>query len=317
MINPDDDKQKISIELAVDTKKIEEEFPLVSLVITTRNEEKHIANCLESIKAQTYPEAKIEIIVVDNNSTDRTKEIAMEYTDKVYNKGPERSAQRNFGVHQARGKYILYLDADMILSPDVIKECVVKCDKENVDALYIPEKITGEGFWIKVRNFERSFYNATPIDCVRFIKRDLFEEVGGFDESLTGPEDWDLDRRIRAGTKRKFDIINAPIYHNEADFNLVEYVKGKNYYIRDIDKYKRKWGAHDPIIKKQLGAYYRLFGVFFDNGKWKKLIRHLLLTIAMYYLRLRVALTYLRYKTYYHRLPIIPYFPKYKNRDGR
>lgn len=317
MINPNDDKQKISIELVVDTKKMEEEFHLVSLVITTRNEEKHIANCLESIKAQTYPEAKIEIIVVDNKSTDRTKEIAMEYTDKVYNKGPERSAQRNFGVHQARGKYILYLDADMILSPDVIKECVVKCDKENVDALYIPEKITGEGFWIKVRNFERSFYNATPIDCVRFIKRDLFEEVGGFDESLTGPEDWDLDRRIRGGTKRKFDIINAPIYHNEADFNLVEYVKGKNYYIRDIDKYKRKWGAHDPIIKKQLGAYYRLFGVFFDNGKWKKLMRHPLLTIAMYYLRLRVGLAYLRDKTYYHRLPIIPYSPKYKNRDGR
>jgi len=44
----------------------------------------------------------IEIIVVDNNSTDRTKEIAARYTEKVYNFGPERSAQRNFGVGQVR-----------------------------------------------------------------------------------------------------------------------------------------------------------------------------------------------------------------------
>ena len=100
--------------------------PLVSVVITTKNEEKNIENCLKSILKQTYPRDKIEIIVVDNNSTDRTKEIARRYTDKVYNKGPERSAQRNFGAKQAKGEYYLYLDADMILSPNVISECVEK-----------------------------------------------------------------------------------------------------------------------------------------------------------------------------------------------
>jgi glycosyltransferase involved in cell wall biosynthesis len=48
--------------------------PKVSVIITTKNEERHIANCLESIKTQTYPCEKIEIIVVDNNSTDRTQD---------------------------------------------------------------------------------------------------------------------------------------------------------------------------------------------------------------------------------------------------
>ena len=77
--------------------------------MTTRNEEANIGSCLRSIKAQTYlsrrsnatlrdPQDNIEIIVVDNDSTDRTKEIALRYTDKVYNFGPECSAQRNFGV---------------------------------------------------------------------------------------------------------------------------------------------------------------------------------------------------------------------------
>ncbi len=197
----------------------------VSVIITTKNEEKNIANCLESIKNQSLnsrfpiPISLIEIIVVDNNSSDNTVKIAKEFTDQVYTKGPERSAQRNFGVKQANGKYVLYSDADMILSTDIIKECVEKCETENMDALYILEKIIGQGFWIKVRNFERSFYNTAPIDCVRFIRRELIEEVGGFDESSTGPEDWDLDRRIKARANGKIDIINAPIYHNEADFN--------------------------------------------------------------------------------------------------
>src|SRR3989338_6850974 len=141
----------------------------VSVIITTKNTQAYIGDCLESIKKQDYPLGTTEAIVVDNNSTDRTAFIAKQYTDKVYNFGPERSAQRNFGVKQASGKYILYLDADMILSESIISEAVQKCEKESCSALYIPERIIGEGFWIKVRDFERGFYTATCIDAVRFV----------------------------------------------------------------------------------------------------------------------------------------------------
>ncbi len=71
---------------------------IVSVVVTTKNEKKHIENCLLSIQEQTYPH--IETIVVDNASTDRTKEIARKYTDLVFDKGPERSAQRNCVVNK-------------------------------------------------------------------------------------------------------------------------------------------------------------------------------------------------------------------------
>ena len=177
---------------------------IVSVIITTREESDNIANCLDSVAKQDYPKEKIEIIVVDNDSTDKTVEIARRYTDKVYNFGPERSAQRNFGVEKGRGKYALYLDADMILSLGVVKECVDKCENKNCIALYIPERVIGKGFWAKVRDFERSFYNATVIDCVRFIRRDKFLEIDGFDENLTGPEDWDFDRRIKATGKTQW-----------------------------------------------------------------------------------------------------------------
>ncbi len=263
----------------------------VSIIITTRNEEENIADCLESIKSQAYPQDKIEIIVVDNNSTDNTKEIAGRYTDKVYNHGSERSAQRNFGIRQARGEYLLYLDADMALTKNVIVECVDKSEKENFIALYIPERIIGKGFWGKVRDFERSFYDATCIDCVRFVHKNKFLEISGFDESLTGVEDWDFDRKIRKSGK--VSIVGASLYHNENHFNFKKYLKKKNYYSKYFHKYIQKWGKDDPIIKKQFGVWYRFFGIFIENKKWKKLVAHPILTFGMYLLKIMVGFQYL------------------------
>ena len=271
---------------SVQTKNV----PLVSVVITTKNEEKNIENCLQSIRRQTFKD--IELIVVDNFSEDKTAELAEKYHAKVYFEGNERSAQRNYGAKVARGEYLIYLDADMILSPTVIEECVAKCERDNVDALYVPERIIGDGFWIKVRDFERSFYTGTVIDAVRFIRRELFLEVGGFDELLIGPEDWDFDRKIRKISRT--DVIIVSLYHNEGRFNMKLYLKKKGYYADGIQKYIEKWGSDDLETTKQLGVRYRLIGVFVEKGKWKKLVRHPLLAISMYSLRLRVAASYLR-----------------------
>ena len=264
---------------------------VVSVIVTTKNEERHIGNCLESVKKQTHPRESIEIIVVDNNSSDKTKEIALRYTDKVYDRGPERSAQRNYGVKQAAGKYILYLDSDMTLSPDVIKECVDKCESGNYIALYIPERIVGEGFWIKVRDFERGFYSATCIDAVRFVRKGKFLESGGFDETLTGPEDWDFDIRIKAAGK--VGIIDSAIYHNEGRFCFSGYLNKKQYYGKAFKKYVNKWGIDDISIRKQFGFFYRFFGVFVESGKWKRTLAHPLLLSGVYFLRFFVGIGYL------------------------
>ena len=263
-------------------------MPLVSVIITTKNEEKNIANCLKGIKKQTYK--KIETIVVDNDSSDNTKKIAKKYTNKVYNKGPERSSQRNFGVKKSSGEYILYLDADMILTPKVIAECVELAEK-GIDGIYIPEKIIGKGFWIKTRNFERSFYDSTAIDCVRFVSKKAFNQVNGFDTKMTGPEDWDFDKKIRQ--KRKVALIKAPLLHNEGKFSIKKYLAKKGYYAKDFDKYIKKWGRTDSDIKKQFGVYYRLLGVFVEKGKWKKLLAHPLLAFGMYFLRVLVGIEFL------------------------
>src|SRR3989339_872222 len=214
--------------------KVNKDLPVVSVIITTKNEEKNIENCLKSVQKQDYDKEKLEIIVVDNNSTDRTKEIASQFTDKIFDKGPERSAQRNFGAEKSYGKYILYLDADMILSEKVISECVMKSEKGRIVGLYIPEVIIGSGFWIKVRNFERSFYNATCIDAVRFILREKFLEINGFDLSMTGPENWgSKDKIIRKQLGLYYRFIGVFIERSHWRKLLIHpFLAGSMYFLR-------------------------------------------------------------------------------------
>lgn len=263
----------------------------VSVIVTTRNEERNVGNCLRSVKEQTHPAGAIEIIVVDNASTDKTKEIASEFTRMVYDHGPERSAQRNFGIARAQGKYVLYLDADMILSEGLIEECVRLCETRGCGALYIPERVIGEGFWIRVRDFERSFYDGTCIDAVRFVRREIALSIGGFDENLNGPEDWDFDRRVGAITTTA--VVAAPLRHNEGTFKLGEYLSKKRYYSRGFEGYRRKWGMHDKTVGRQLGFSYRYAGVFMENGKWARLLRHPVFTLGMFALRGAVGFAYL------------------------
>lgn len=292
--------------------------PLVSAVITTKNEEKNIENCLRSIAEQTYQ--NIEIIVVDNFSTDRTKEIALKYTSKIFDKGPERSAQRNYGmIDKSAGEYVMFLDADMILSPELVEDCVREAGAGDFAALWIPEIVLGKRFFSQCRRFERTFYNGTAIDGARFFKKDKFIEAGGFDVSMSGPEDWDIDKKIKRENIRLLnddgralaskkdwsfygfikergvepDDYRSVIYHNEAEFDLKKYLDKKGYYARSFEGYINKWGKNDEDIKKQFGPGYRYFGVFWERGKWKNILSHPILALGMYFLRGLVGVVYL------------------------
>lgn len=272
-------------------KKIDS--PIVSVVVTTKNEEKNIERCLRSIKRQNFPIKQIEVIIVDNNSTDKTKRIAGKYTKHIYNAGPERSAQRNYGASKSKGKFYLYLDADMELSSQVIKKCVDKFTNDNsLRGLYIPEIVKGNNFWSKIRRFERSFYNATAIDCVRFVKLSDFNKVGGFATNMSGPEDWDFDKKIRK--LGRVDSVSSALHHNESQVSLLSYLKKKEYYSSSFQAYIKKWGKDDPDIKKQFGINYRYFWVFVEKGKWRKLIKHPILAISMFSIRILVGITYLK-----------------------
>jgi glycosyltransferase involved in cell wall biosynthesis len=250
--------------------------PLVSVVVTTKNEEGVLARLLQSIDKQVYK--NIEMLVIDNKSSDSTKKIAKKFTKKVFDKGPERSAQRNFGAKKSKGKYLLFLDADMQLSEKVVMECVELARKnKKVGAITIPEESVATNFWEEVKAFERSFYNLEgdlDIEAARFFSSEAFESVGGYDVNITGPEDWDLPESIRKeGYKQK--RIKAKIYHYERIKGPFSFAKKKYYYALKSHRYLKKHNV-SAISPKTI---YFLRPVFYKH--YKKIIVSPMLSMGM------------------------------------
>jgi glycosyltransferase involved in cell wall biosynthesis len=247
----------------------------VSVIVTTRNSGQTLEACLESIRRQTY--AATELVVVDNHSNDCTLEIANRFADKVATIGPERSAQRNHGASIASGALLLFIDADMVLDPEVVAEGARILGTGTVSAVVIPEETVGEGFWTACRALERGCYNGDDtIEAARFYSRAAFADAGGFDIDLNGGEDWDLSRRVARG--RRLPRTRAIIHHDEGRTRLRTVYKKRRYYAPGYLAFARKHGRGamaqgNPIFR---AAYVR---------NWRTLARHPLLTAGMFTLK--------------------------------
>jgi glycosyltransferase involved in cell wall biosynthesis len=236
--------------------------PLVSVVVPTFNSEGFLERCLSSVRGQTYP--NIEVIVVDNYSTDRTRNTAEKYGAKVFRLNSERAEAKNFGLRKAEGKYVCFLDSDMELAPKVIGECVSLVENDGkIGGIIIPERSVGGSFWVRVRDFERSFYVGTEVESARFFRRDLALMVGGFDEDVVFFEESTLPQKIEGlgfNVKRR---INAEVSHYEMDFSLRKWLLKKFCYGKSALKYKEKFGGY---ASKQMSLFYR-FSIFLKKQK--------------------------------------------------
>jgi glycosyltransferase involved in cell wall biosynthesis len=237
--------------------------PLVSIIIPTYNSGRTLAKCLASIKSQTYK--NVEIIVVDNFSTDKTQDIANDYGAEVLQLKSERTRAKNFGTRRAKGEYVCFIDSDMELDEKVIGECVGLIKKDGrIGGMIIPERSVGKSFWVKVRDFERSFYANTEIESARFFRKDLVEKVDGFDENIVLFEDSTLPQKIE---KLGYNIktrAKASILHHEDGFSLWRWLGKKYYYAKTICKYRKEYKKY---ASKQLSLLYRL-GLFFKSKRF-------------------------------------------------
>ena len=266
--------------------------PLLTVVVPTRNEARNIGACIAAVDPAANA-GWLDMVVVDNASTDGTADIARRCGVPVLLQGPERSAQRNRGWREARGRYVCFLDADMRMPAETLAEVRSRISAPDApDALYIRERRVGRGWWTKVRDFERSFYDATCIDALRVIRRDLLERVGGYDEALNAFEDWDLDRRL-LGAGATTALTDRALLHDEGEFSMRRHLRKKTQYSAYYDRYREKW-RNDAVVRRQLGIGYRFFGVFVERGKWRRALRHPLLMASIHFERLLVALCLVR-----------------------
>jgi glycosyltransferase involved in cell wall biosynthesis len=212
--------------------------PLVSIIIPTKNSSRLINSCLNSLKNQTY--TNIEIIVVDNSSEDNTLDIARRFTNLIYAYKPERSSQINYGVKMSSGKYIYRVDSDFVLEPNVIMEAVNLAESNNYAAILIHNTSDPSvSYWAKVRKFERDMYEYEDLNvAVRFIRKDIFLSLGGFDTELNYGEDYDLHNRIIQ--KYAIGRIHAKEMHLGEYRSLLEIAKKNYYYGKSTIKFLKK-----------------------------------------------------------------------------
>ncbi len=250
---------------------------IVSIIIPTRNSERSLRTCLQSIKNQTY--RGIEIIIVDNQSLDRTLEIAKTYKTKIFCHGTERSAQRNFGASKAKGDYLLFLDSDMSIPANFVNKCIKKII-ENIDCLIIPEVSIGKGFWSQCLRLEKELYKNTDwIEAPRFIRKELFFKVRGYNTNLISGEDWNLMQKLKPYAK--LGRIDLSIRHNEGEIGFFKIIKKKFYYSLYIGRYiegtKEGW-----LTNKQINPFFRYY-FFLKNIKL--LFRDPLVGLGLIYLK--------------------------------
>lgn len=217
--------------------------PLVSIVIPIIRNDPTIQECIDAIKESYY--RNYEIIVVDE--------------------GLERSAQRNIGIGRAKGEYLLILDSDMLITPFVIPDCVflMETNKDCV-GVYIPERIVTKGWFGRLRDWERQFYDGTLVDVARFVKT---KDCPKFDETLHGVEDSQWQRQIEKDNPNSiFATTNFPFHHHDK-VGLIKYLRKKWYYAACLSRYKKK-NPDDRLVTFK----YRCWEVFVENSKWRRLI---------------------------------------------
>jgi len=245
---------------------------LVSIVIPTYNCQDLIVDCLESIIKQTYK--NIEIIVVDSFSTDNTPKIAKKY-GKVYAYGRDPKQknifavpyQRNYGMYQGKGKYLYYIDSDMRLRPKVVETCVRLMEKHNAAAVIIPEDARGIGFWAKCRTLEKDCYNASPqsyTDSARFVKREVWHELGGLDATLGGGDDWDFQHRLYMN---KYKTVKSPtsVIHYDGNLKLSKIIRKEFIYGKNTLTYLKKYKNNKTYLIKQYSFLRKDFLANFDK----------------------------------------------------
>ncbi len=177
----------------------------VSIIIPTLNEEKYIGNLLNSIRSQSYKD--IEIIVVDSNSKDKTREIAKKFGAKVINiKKRGIGLARAIGAEKSKGEYLFFTDADAIFSKDIVKNYVEYFSSKDCVGATGPLKpydYTSLSYrlfydvwinWLVKTAIKLNF--AAAYGSNLFVRRKEYFECGGINKNLNTSEDLDLARRI-------------------------------------------------------------------------------------------------------------------------
>ena len=197
------------------------QWPLVTVVIPSHNYARYVGDAVQSVLAQTY--APVEIIVVDDGSTDDTFQVLARFGDRIRVlrlPGLGVAHARNAGLRAAMGEFVVFLDADDVLLPDALTAqvaCLERCpdvdvvhgqwyscnQRTGVVRLVAKPEITGDALAYMALG------NVGAIDAI-MIRRRALDEVGGFDSAISYTADWEMWFRLALHGYR-FGYVSQPV----------------------------------------------------------------------------------------------------------
>ncbi len=256
------------------------DLPIVTAIITTYNRANFIGRAIESVLAQTYGD--FELIIVDDGSSDNTGEIVKGFRDQCikyirHDKNLGGQAARNTGIREAKGRYISFLDDDdQWLSTKIEKQVqrMEQCSL-NVGLIYVGAEIIDkdgnviEYQYPKIRGDVQynlllgSFFGSVT---KALIKKECFDKVGLFDESLKSCQDWDMWKRI--SDFYEFDFVpeilaKIHLHGTQISSNYASLIPGRT---RMVEKYEKDFIKYPKIYVIHLKRLGKLHCI---NGTWK------------------------------------------------
>jgi len=278
----------------------------ISIIIPCRNEERFIRTCLDSLLAQNYPKEKMEILVVDGASTDKTRDVVREYIEKdnrvklLYNPRKITPVAMNIGIKVANGDFVTKSDAHTFYPPDYVKKCVKYIEEYNADAvggitktlqgiptltanaiaLSLGSRFGTGGSRFRTGSDKPKFVDTAFGICYR---KDVFKKVGLFNEKLARSQDMDFNLRLK---KSGGKILLAP------DIELIYFPKStiKAFFVHNVSDgiwaiLPTKFGA--PIFSLRhlapLGFIIYLAGTFLV-GIFIPLVMYVFIFSLVFYL---------------------------------
>ena len=209
-----------------------ESSAFVSVIIPTKNEEKHISSCIESLEKSDYPKDKFELIVIDGGSVDKTVDIVKKLQKKYGNirlicaDGANTSVGRNIGIKNAAGDIIINFSSHALAEKDFIRVLSTKlqCSEKSIVGVGCKDKIpvdqpssiakyvdciTSTKLGGTMMHQHMQLHREQFADSISFTayRRKIFGEVGFFDPALPSGDDAELNSRIR---KAGYKLLYTP-----------------------------------------------------------------------------------------------------------
>ncbi|MFH1721512.1 MAG: glycosyltransferase family 2 protein [Candidatus Altiarchaeota archaeon] len=237
MTGQDEDLQELS----------DESLPNVSVIVPAFNEEAMLAKCIDSLLGLDYPSGKLEIIVVNDGSSDGTEKIAQSYSGhvKLVNLGKNsghKAVPLNIGLKHAKGEFVACLDADSVVASDALRKMLPHFTEDKVAAVTPALKVFHPGNLIqKLQWFEYIFaiflrrYMAA-IDSIyvtpgpfTVYRKNVITEIGGFDEqNIT--EDMEIALRMQSKHYKIANAFDANVYSFSPETISELYLQRRRWY---------------------------------------------------------------------------------------